>query len=374
MAVETSLISIITAIENIKPSDCNSKIKIQPGKKLGEGGFGSVFVGTYTSTNKEQTQVAVKVMNLSKIPKKRRKIYLDAFKREVVLLEYLKGSDCRVVGFFDSFFCRDVKSQPYFIVLEKLDGIDLYDLIDNQFNNGSYYWATLPKPAPIPPLTLFTLCMFSVQICEAVECLHKNSVYHLDLKPENIMAVDDEGVKIIDFGLGCLDEKMIKHKSLLSLGKKLELDCIVTKARGSLGYMPPEEIDLSFKDAIGHIKTTNFYAKKDAYSLGCTLYVLWSGRNFMDIQKLETNSTDNLSREESAGTKHERTVFNMVELFVDDVYPPFIARTRLSHTPLARAMTIIEGLTNYNYTERLDIDLATRGFKSLLKIAEEKMK
>lgn len=44
---------------------------------------------------------------------------------------------------------------------------------------------------------------FMRQICYGVQHMHENNILHLDLKPENIMCLDDTGydVKIIDFGL-----------------------------------------------------------------------------------------------------------------------------------------------------------------------------
>lgn len=45
--------------------------------------------------------------------------------------------------------------------------------------------------------------VFVRQICEAMEFIHRNSILHLDLKPENIMCLTREGnrIKLIDFGL-----------------------------------------------------------------------------------------------------------------------------------------------------------------------------
>ena len=41
------------------------------------------------------------------------------------------------------------------------------------------------------------------QLLMALSCMHKNNIYHFDIKPENIMMCDDgnENVKLIDFGL-----------------------------------------------------------------------------------------------------------------------------------------------------------------------------
>ena len=41
------------------------------------------------------------------------------------------------------------------------------------------------------------------QMLEALSCMHRNNIYHFDIKPENIMMCDEENknIKLIDFGL-----------------------------------------------------------------------------------------------------------------------------------------------------------------------------
>ena len=44
-------------------------------------------------------------------------------------------------------------------------------------------------------LTEKEVILYMRQICEGVECMHKRSYLHLDLKPENIMCVDKVGTR-----------------------------------------------------------------------------------------------------------------------------------------------------------------------------------
>lgn len=48
-----------------------------------------------------------------------------------------------------------------------------------------------------------TSARYMQQILEGMQYVHKQSIVHLDLKPENIVCVDTTGtrIKIIDFGL-----------------------------------------------------------------------------------------------------------------------------------------------------------------------------
>ncbi|KAF2074903.1 hypothetical protein CYY_003780 [Polysphondylium violaceum] len=109
------------------------------------------------------------------------------------------------------------------------------------------------------------------QILEAVSYLHQLNITHRDLKPENIL-VDklnngESIIKITDFGLA----KIIGEKE------------IATTLCGTPLYVAPEII----KNCLYHDGNGNAgYGKEvDAWSLGCILYILLSGRPPFDIEK-----------------------------------------------------------------------------------------
>ena len=41
----------------------------------------------------------------------------------------------------------------------------------------------------------------TLQICDALDTMHKHGVVHRDLKPENVMVDDEDRIKLIDFGI-----------------------------------------------------------------------------------------------------------------------------------------------------------------------------
>ncbi|WVZ83907.1 hypothetical protein U9M48_031002, partial [Paspalum notatum var. saurae] len=91
--------------------------------------------------------------------------------------------------------------------------------------------------------------------CEGLKYMHKDQktqIYHLDLKPDNILLDKDMVPKIADFGLSMIFDKELPQN---------------TQSRyGTLGYQPPEHIDSG--------KITD---KFDIYSLGVVIIRIVSG-------------------------------------------------------------------------------------------------
>ena len=98
------------------------------------------------------------------------------------------------------------------------------------------------------------------QLLPALEVAHKQSIWHLDIKPENIM-VDKYGhVYLIDFGAS----KHIEQNSTLTTSLALAY----TK-----GYCPPELADLTYEsDLVQALKEIGPWT--DIYALGATMYNL----------------------------------------------------------------------------------------------------
>jgi serine/threonine protein kinase/tetratricopeptide (TPR) repeat protein len=101
-----------------------------------------------------------------------------------------------------------------------------------------------------------------VQTLRALSYLHSHKVYHLDIKPANIMVTKDNGgsriAKVIDFGLSAFQKK-----GFLS---------------GTPGFIAPEAL---LEEPLDN--------RADLYSLGATWYTCIDGRNpFMGKDILET--------------------------------------------------------------------------------------
>ena len=99
------------------------------------------------------------------------------------------------------------------------------------------------------------LLSISVEICEGIRALHEAGVIHRDIKPGNIL-LKDGVVKITDFSFGAF----IDHDSTT----------LTTSSQivGTQGYIAPEIVVNG-----GHQATI----QSDIYSLGCTLWFIFSG-------------------------------------------------------------------------------------------------
>lgn len=96
-----------------------------------------------------------------------------------------------------------------------------------------------------------------LQLCRALRVVHLAGLVHRDVKPSNVMLVDDGGdelVKLLDFGVV---KDLLREDTLTEQGMAI----------GTPRYMAPEIATGSVTDA-----------RADVYSLGVVLYELLSGR------------------------------------------------------------------------------------------------
>ena len=98
-----------------------------------------------------------------------------------------------------------------------------------------------------------------LRVCEAVQFAHQNLVVHRDLKPDNILVVEDSTPRLLDFGTAKL-----LAPSRGKPGAELTLE----------GYHAFTPQYASPEQVLGHPITT----ASDTYSLGVLLYVLLAGK------------------------------------------------------------------------------------------------
>lgn len=116
----------------------------------------------------------------------------------------------------------DLDEEGGSILMEFIDGLNLNEFVKySSERNKSVDWKSI-----------------FIQLCDALAYLHVKQVYHLDLKPENIMiTARSQRVKIIDFGHAAMDGNL-------------------SDWGGTKGYMPPER------------NKHQFSSSNDIYALG----------------------------------------------------------------------------------------------------------
>ncbi len=73
-----------------------------------------------------------------------------------------------------------------------------------------------------------TISRVMIQTCEALDYAHENGIVHRDIKPANIMILEDNKVKVMDFGIARVD----KSASMTQTGTAL----------GTPNYISPEQL------------------------------------------------------------------------------------------------------------------------------------
>ncbi|WAR28432.1 CHK1-like protein [Mya arenaria] len=165
---------------------------------LGEGAYGEVKLAV---NNETQEAVAVKIINLEKMPQAE-----DNVRKEVCVHKMLKHES--IIKFYG--FRKDENIQ--YIFLEYASGGELFDRIEPDVGmpevDASRYFKQL--------------------IC-GVEYLHERGVTHRDLKPENLLLDDFDNLKISDFGLATVFRYQGRER-------------LLEKCCGTVPYVAPEVI------------------------------------------------------------------------------------------------------------------------------------
>ena len=193
-------------------------------KSIGEGGMANVYLAFDTILERE---VAVKILrgDLSDDEK-----FIRRFQREANSASSLRHPN--IVEMYDV----GEDSGKYFIVMEYVSGKTLKGLIKKR-----------------GPLNLSESIDIMLQLTAGIACAHDSYIIHRDIKPQNVMILEDGRVKITDFGIAMAlnNHELTQTNSVM----------------GSVHYLPPEQ-------ASGSGSTI----KSDIYSLGILMFELLTGK------------------------------------------------------------------------------------------------
>ena len=185
-------------------------------RKLGEGGFGCVYLARDTLL--ETNYVALKYLKIH--DRERQKILI----RE---MDFLAGLDePHVVRFYHHFEQKDA----LFLAMEYCSDGSLRQLIQTEGR-----------------ITPAKATGWAIEICETLQHVHAHKIVHHDLKPENILFTLDGTAKIADFG-------------------------VANTRGGTPVYMAPELF-------LPSERVSRIDARVDIYALGVTLLEMLIGHN-----------------------------------------------------------------------------------------------
>ncbi len=200
-------------------------------RALGFGGMGTVYQATDLN---EEYDVAVKVLH-SFLQNDRQ--FVERFQREVKMLS--KVSHPNVVRMLD---CEE--DPPHlFYTMEYAPGITLDELIQQG------------------PVCIDLLPRILLELSEGLQAIHDQGIVHRDIRPTNVILMDNYSLKIIDFGIACTPDSRLTQKNLRV---------------GAVQYVAPE---VWLGEQPG--------AKSDLYCLGLTAYELATGKIPVEETDLE---------------------------------------------------------------------------------------
>jgi serine/threonine protein kinase len=200
--------------------------------ELGRGAMGITFKAYDTNL---RFPVALKVINSA---------YLESDTARQRFLREARAAAALRHPNVASVFNLGTAQENYFYVMEFIDGETLE--------------ARVARDGPLKPAEALNIAL---QVTRALAVAAKQQLVHRDLKPTNLMLVDQEGeliVKVIDFGLAKTTRDTGEDSAALTLGGFV----------GTPHFASPEQVEEGDVDI-----------RSDIYSLGATLYFVLTGQS-----------------------------------------------------------------------------------------------
>ena len=191
-------------------------------EKIGSGGMSNVFRAKDLKLGRA---VAIKVLKEEFCSDAE---FVERFKREAQAAAGLLGEN--IVNIYDVVD----EGKYHFIVMELVDGITLKEYIKIKGK-----------------LDITEGVSIAIQVAKALKPAHAQHIVHRDIKPQNILITDESKIKVADFGIA----RAVSEQTLNA------------NAIGSVHYISPEQARGGRCDA-----------RSDIYSLGITMYEMFTGR------------------------------------------------------------------------------------------------
>ncbi|MEM9177956.1 MAG: serine/threonine-protein kinase, partial [Myxococcota bacterium] len=232
----------VPGIRAPQPGDeLQAKFRYRVLRRLGRGGFGSVFLARCLDADRGAREeappklVALKVMARPDDPQAR-----NSLKRELAALLAVRND--RIPKVFD----WNIDGETCFAAMQYYPAGSLADA-----------WPFLGRLSPEQTWRLLS------DLLQALGAAHRASVLHLDVKPSNVLLDGNGGYVLTDFGVSHSSRmsKGLLHQGRLSIGL------------GTHGFRAPEQATA---------KVQNFDLRTDLWGVGATAWALFTG---IDLNK-----------------------------------------------------------------------------------------
>jgi len=214
-------------------------------EEVASGGMAVVYRAIQDNLNRT---VAIKALKTSVAVEEQ---LVTRFEREAQSLANLQHEN--IIHVYDYIAERGA----LFIVMEYVEGIDLYDLLETSGR-----------------LPFDVAAVIAMQVARALDYVHYRGIVHRDIKPANVMLSRQGGVKLMDFGIA----RDRNFGDLTEAGMGI----------GTPAYMSPEQILGDKLDA-----------RSDIFSLGIVMFqMVTGGKPFIEDEQKSVMHKIRLERHE----------------------------------------------------------------------------
>src|SRR5437773_5843449 len=203
--------------------------------KIGAGGMGEVYLAHDTKLDRK---VALKILPAEVAA------HQDRMRRFVQEAKTASGLN-----------------HPNILTIYEIEQIDSVNFIATEFIDG----VTLRQRMRNAPMKLREVLDVAVQIASALSAAHAANIVHRDIKPENTMLRRDGIVKVLDFGLAKLTERVPPDSVDTEAPTSFKTD--PGTVVGTAIYMSPEQA-----------RGLDVDSRTDIFSLGVLIYEMLAGR------------------------------------------------------------------------------------------------
>lgn len=207
---------------------------IMKNETIGQGAFATVKKVVERKTG---DSYAVKIINKRRVVTAGGKGAVLSVNRELAILRKLDHPNIvKLYSYYED-------TENYYLVMELVPGGDLMDFVAANGAIGEDATQVITK-----------------QILDGIAYVHELGISHRDLKPDNILIMQDDPilVKITDFGLAKISDNATFMKTFC----------------GTLAYVAPEVITGKYDSQNSQAASQNYSNLVDIWSLGCLIYVL----------------------------------------------------------------------------------------------------